>query len=237
MRSRVWTAAAAAACAVACGGNAHGSSTESSDEPSLPAACSALFGLPPSLLVDDFEDGDELLDASVGLHGLWYVENDGTGRQSPPAGERAPRSLVAEPGAPNSDARALHTEASGFRGWGAFVGVRLNAAVRATCTVDASASRGLSLWARGKGRVRVNFATPRTTPSGDGGDCSAPACSDFGAVVTLQDDWTRHELLFEELEQPDWADAADWEPTRLVRLSFWAEQGDLSLWLDDLRFF
>jgi hypothetical protein len=208
-----------------------------SEGPSLPAQCRALRDLPGALLVDDFEDGDALLETKGGLHGLWYVENDRTGEQSPPAGEQTGGALLAAPGAPTSAGHALHTTASGFRSWGAFVGVRLNATASRACTVDVSASRGLAFTARGQNGVRVNFASPVTTPVGDGGECDAAACSDYGAVIDLGDDWRRFELNFDELRQPDWAAAAEWQPERLVRLSFWAEQSGFQLWLDEVRFF
>jgi hypothetical protein len=85
--------------------------------------------------------------------------------------------------------------------------------------------------------VRVNFASPATTPVGDGGECDADACSDYGAVITLGSDWQRFELSFDELQQPEWAAPAEWQPERLVRLSFWAEQSDFQLWLDEVSFF
>src|ERR1041384_5583211 len=99
MWSRVCTAMAGA-CALACGGQQQDEAPGTSGEPSLPAECLALSGVPAALLVDDFEDGDERLAASDGLSGVWYVENDGTGTQVPPAGERAAGALLVAPGAP-----------------------------------------------------------------------------------------------------------------------------------------
>lgn len=225
-----------AAWLLACGGEKT-ASPDARDEPSLPTECRALHGLPAALLVDDFEDGDEFLNRGTGMSGSWYVENDGTGHQSPAPGSGEFGALLAEPGAPNNAAHALHTTASGFEDWGAFVGVRLNAAQRVACTVDLSASVGLAFQARGSGDVRVNLGTPLTTPVADGGECAAAACSDFGGSVTLRSEWRDYELRFDELAQPSWATTADWDPRRVVRLSFWAEQSDLDLWLDELRFF
>lgn len=218
-----------------CGGEDE-TRTEGTGTPALPADCEPLSGLPRTLLVDDFEDGDGRLDARAGLSGFWYVENDGTGTQQPSAEERAPEALLAEPGAPDSTAHSLHTSGRGFTRWGAFVGVRLNAAQSRSCTADVSASRGLAFTARGQGGLRVNFASPTTTPVGDGGECGGQRCSDFGATVMLTNQWSPFEVSFEELEQPDWAEPAEWQPQRLVRLSFWAEQSDFELWLDEVRF-
>lgn len=237
MRLRVWTALVATCWGTGCSGESRRELPEKTPDASLPTTCRALQGLPSTVLVDDFEDGDELLHPAEGLRGLWYVENDGTGEQEPPAGPRAPGSLVVAPGAPSSDRHALHTRARGFQSWGAFVGVRLNAARAGACTVDVSASQGLSFVARGTGDLRVNLGAPGTTPVTDGGECAAEACSDFGAVVTLGKDFRSYEVRFDELVQPDWAEPSAWEPERVVRVSFWAEQRDLDLWLDDVRFF
>jgi hypothetical protein len=193
----------------------------------LPEAC-APFSLGSSdFAIEDFEDGDEQL--GPGLNGAWYRGNDGTGTQTD--------ALLASPGAPGSEGYALHSAGSGFRKWGAFIAVRLNEAQHEVCAVDVSGLRGLELLARGQGGLRVNFATPLTTPRADGGECDTEACSDYGKAIELSDDWQSMKLHFDALAQPEWADRATWEPERLVRLSFWAEQGDFDIWLDDLRFY
>lgn len=216
-----------ACCLASACGKKSGTSSAPSEE--LPETCAPLVIRASTLTLDDFEDGNEQLGSSAGLHGAWYRENDGTGVQTD--------LLVDSPGARGSDAYALHTSGGGFRQWGAFVAVRLNEAKHAVCTVDVSALHGLALMARGQGGVRVNFGTPATTPRGDGGECDAEACSDYGRALVLTEDWQRFELDFDSLSQPDWAAGAEWEPQRLLRMSFWAEQGDFDIWLDDLSFY
>jgi hypothetical protein len=204
----------------------------------LPDHCEPATGPAGDLLIDDFEDGDELLDESANLHGLWYVENDGSGEQSPVAGSERPRgALIAMPGAPDSPRHALHTSGGGFQEWGAFVGVKLNASRFQPCPYDISRYAGVRLSLKGSGSVRVNLGTVITTPVGDHGECEGELCSDFGATLAVGPDWSRVDLRFDELSQPDWATPADLEPARALRLSFWAEQDEFDFWIDDVRFY
>jgi hypothetical protein len=202
----------------------------------LPERCESAAGPDGPLFVDDFEDDDELLDDSANLHGLWYVENDGSGMQRPAAGEREPGSLLDGPGSPRSTGRALHTSGSGFELWGAFVGVKLNASRSQACEYDLSAYSRLTLSVKGAGTMRVNVGTASTTPVDDWGACDSDACSDYGATLALEADWRTMQIQLDQLTQPDWATPAVWDPARALRLSFWAEQDDFDFWLDDLAF-
>lgn len=227
----------------ACGSAEHAGRHESpppaggsNDE--LPDSCAPAGSPARDLLVDDFEDGDELLDAAANLHGVWYVENDGSGEQSPPPGDaRPPGSLIEKPGAPRSPKHALHTSGRGFSGWGAFVAVKLNASRYAPCPYDLSRYRGVRLGLKGSGSVRLNLGSVNTTPVGDHGECETDTCSDYGATLALDDDWSERDLRFDELSQPDWATPAELDTARALRLSFWAEQEDFDFWIDDVRFY
>jgi hypothetical protein len=221
----------------ACGGNSTNDSPAARAPVSLPERCEPELGPDGRLFVDGFEDDDELLDESANLHGVWYVENDGSGEQSPPAAARATGALLDSPGAPGSTAHALHTSGGGFERWGAFVGVKLNASRSAPCVYDLSAYSRLTLSAKGAGSVRVNIGTVSTTPVEDYGECDSDTCSDYGATLDLDGDWREAHIGLDRLTQPDWATPAAWEPARALRLSFfWAAHQDFDLWLDDLVF-
>lgn len=229
----------------ACGGADEGGGRKGASEntpplatpATLPDACEPAASPSRPLLVDDFEDGDELLDTAANLHGAWYVGNDGTGEQLPPATERPAGSLLGAPGAPGSPRRALHTSGGGFEKWGAFVAVKLNASRFAACPYDVSRYAGLKLAIQGSGRLRFNLGTVVTTPVGDYGECETDACSDYGVELELDGDWRDVEVPFEQLTQPDWATPAELDTTRALRLSFWAEKDRFDFWLDDLRFY
>jgi hypothetical protein len=190
-----------------------------------------------ALLIDDFEDADLLLAPSAHLQGVWYVHNDGTGTQSPPADDQeVAAQLIAGSGSEHSPAHALHTSGEGFHLWGAFAAARLNSGRNQVCSLDLAAYSRLKLSARGRGSVRFNLGTSATTPVEDGGTCHQEACSDFGASIELSEEWRDITLELASLTQPDWATPAELDPQHALRLSFWAEGSDFDFWIDDLRF-
>jgi hypothetical protein len=201
----------------------------------LPNECSAAIGRESSLTLDDFEDGDLELDQAKNLHGVWYVNNDGTGEQMPPA-EAPNEGLVDGAGSPESPAHALHTNGAGFTRWGAFAAAHLNASRAHACAFDLSGYSILHLSIKGEGSLRVNLGTTATTPIVDGGSCTADACSDYGKSLDLTPDWQSLDLPLAELTQPDWASAVPLELSQALRISFWAEHDDFDFWVDDLRF-
>ncbi len=245
MRYRLACLLVACAALPACGGSDKSDGARGSDQtpaavetPGLPDACEPETSPAGGLLVDDFEDDDELLDRAANLHGSWYVENDATGEPPPPAGvERPAGPLLASPGAPGSPEHALHTSGGGFREWGAFVAVKLNASRFSPCTYDVSSYRGVKLSVKGSGSLRFNLGTVSTTPVDDYGECTTDTCSDYGRVLELDRDWQDVEVPFSGLTQPDWATPGALDLTRALRLSFWAEKEGFDFWLDDVRFY
>lgn len=199
-------------------------------------ACSPVSPPTGELLVDDFEDGDSTL-ASVGiLQGTWYVNNDGTGMQTPDAHDADGVASLVVVDDTDPSTWALHTAGAGFTRWGAFAAARLNGSGSDVCSVNLSRHRGLSLRVKGEGSLRVNLGTKATTPIVDGGDCATEACSDFGSSVQLSDGWREFVIPFADFTQPDWADVAVFEPATALRLSFWAERSNFDFWVDDVRF-
>jgi hypothetical protein len=114
--------------------------------------------------------------------------------------------------------------------------VKLNASRFQPCVYDLSAYSRLTFFAKGTGNLRVNIGTVSTTPVNDHGDCKSDKCSDYGASLALEDEWSPVELRLDELTQPAWATPAPWDPAHALRISFWAEQDAFDFWLDDLAF-
>lgn len=224
--------------AIACGSTAAKGAADSQNGPDTTGVtpCRAAVGPDATLTVDDFEDGDLQLDETNNLRGSWYVTNDGTGQQSPMPGAEN-EGLVDGAGSPESPAHALHTSGSGFTRWGAFAAARLNASNGQACAYDLSRYAGLHLSIQGAGSLRVNLGTAATTPVVDGGDCNAEACSDYGKSLLLDAEWQSVDVPFEQLAQPDWANAAPLELAKALRISFWAEREDFEFGVDDLQFY
>lgn len=222
----------------ACGSKSSNNSEAAPADPgdSLPSQCSAAAGRESSLTLDDFEDGDLALDRAKNLHGVWYVNNDGTGEQAPTPGAEH-EGFVESTGSPESPVHALHTRGAGFTRWGAFAAARLNASRDQACTFDLSRYSGVHLSIKGEGGLRVNLGTVATTPIVDGGACASDACSDYGKSLKLEASWQSLDVPFDELTQPDWASSAPLELGQALRISFWAERGDFDFWVDDLRLY
>lgn len=219
-----------------CGKEASHGPGRSPDDAALPIECSSATSDESALLVDDFEDGDLVLDRKRNLRGVWYVNNDGTGAQAPQPGDES-EGLVDSPGSPDSPEHALHTSGAAFTRWGAFAAARLNASRSGACSYDLSRYTGMRLSIKGEGSLRVNLGAVPTTPVVDGGTCSTDACSDYGKSLELTSDWQSQDVSFAELEQPAWATPAPLELESALRVSFWAERGDFEFWVDDLRFY
>lgn len=90
-------------------------------------------GLPSPLLIDDFEDGDSRAQPPLGW---WYPVNDKTSQQG----------FGIEPVSRDASVYALQTHGSGFRDWGAAVGVDLTG--EAPAPLDLLGYRNLCFLAR-----------------------------------------------------------------------------------------
>ncbi len=203
---------------------------------STAAVCSdeSARGVTPS--IDDFEDGDTVLQSS-NRHGYWYANNDGSGMQVPKSDPGGSTFTLDAPGSPSSPRHALHTAGSGFTRWGAFVSTNLNTRANTLCPYDVSSFSGITFNAKGTGALRVEIGTRVTTPVGDGGMCTSALCSDYGLDVTLSDGWSKVRIPFDAIQLPVWASPAPWKPEDVVRLSFWVERGDFDFWIDDVAFY
>jgi hypothetical protein len=202
-----------------------------------PAVCTPASAQSSPPLIDDFEDDDNLLLQPSNRHGYWYANNDGTGTQVPKADPSGASFTLDAPGSPSSVKHAMHTAGSGFTSWGAFVSTNLNVQTNLLCPYDVSSFSGIRFNAKGAGALRVELGTRVTTPVADGGQCAAEQCSDYGLDVTLSSDWSQVNIPFADVELPTWASPAPWQPTDVVRLSFWVVQGDFDFWIDDVTFY
>lgn len=161
---------------------------------------------------------------------FWFSYSDGSA-----GGVLRQEASTFEPGQ-----RALHVTASGFREWGAGVGVTLGelAAAQAPCEFDGSAYSGVRFRAKGHGAMRFAVATVPSMPIADGGSCrGGPACYDFpGANVSLKPEWETFEFAFCNLTPVGWGEAsARVDPHRLFSLQFRLPNGmDHDVWLDDV---
>jgi predicted esterase len=172
-----------------------------------------------------------------GREGWWFGYDDGSGQG------RAQREVVGVPGE-GGDNHALHLAASGFVRWGAGFGATLHPMSRANrgCAYDASVYAGVRLRARGSGRIWMNFADMRRTPTAEGGGCTLQReqCKDHpGVWLVLQDSWQTFEFPFCNFALQGWGGKQEpLEASTLVALHFRVGAREVvDAWIDDLSFY
>jgi hypothetical protein len=177
-------------------------------------------------LIDDFEDGNELVALLEARNGYWVTLTD-----TDP--ERAEPVLVptVRPGAVPGNRYAIHMAGGRHDVWGASVQVELGP----TC-YDASAYRGIAFDARGPGRLRAGVREVGAVPVGRGGTCTRDCYGSHVGVVVAGAGWTHHELTWDELHQEGATRPAD--PRRLNALEFLVRPDDTpyDLWIDNVAF-
>jgi hypothetical protein len=163
---------------------------------------------PSTLLIDDFEDGDT---QALATDGWWYVVNDGAGEQR----------FGIEPTSRSGSQLAAHTSGSGFRVWGAALGLDLTGYEH---RYDASAFDELRFWAR-------TGATPRdvsvTFLSGTG--------DHFALIVSLTTEWRQFVAPFAAAFPTEGDANRSLDTTDLEALQFFMlTDAAFDLWLDDV---
>jgi len=183
----------------------------------------------PDDLLSDFEDSSAAIVVRLGWpsrNGIWYTSNDAsrTCMQTPKpasqvaAGTKPTPYVGATPPSPApgpSGARALHAQWKGCTGWGAAIGVDINAAMNLDGTpytgpkvpYDLQSWAGVTFWAMALANtdvnVRVSAPMRATLKIADGGACDeadagAGRCGDnWGKTVTLPaGSWSRVTVRF-----------------------------------------
>jgi len=225
------------------GGEAHAADARplpsNMNESILNGPCSPAAPAGETLLIDDFEDGDNRPFKEFQREGYWYSASDTTpGEMSP-----KPNTFAAEP-LPDAESTpqnrlAAHLVASGYSDWGVVWGTSLrwvDAGVK--CPFNGSKFAGVKFRAKGTGRVRVNFGIPETIPKEYDG-VSVERCYDtHSRVVLLTPEWETYEVPWAELQQWGWGTQARFDATRILSLQFAVDGKNLpvDLWIDDITF-
>jgi hypothetical protein len=200
----------------------------------------------PTLLVDDLEDGDNLI-ATVGIrNGGWWVSSDGTSTTTPPA-DQAPSAERILGGRCGSE-YAMRVTGSAFTGWGAVLSTTFYYTDE-TAPYDASQFRGITFWARvgeeNDAPIRAQVQDSSTHLLG--GICNPESMTPdecyngFGTSLSdISNEWQKFTLEFSTLTQRDgWgyrADAVD--PTALYTLEWNLDPNrTFDLWVDDIWFY
>jgi hypothetical protein len=194
-------------------------------------------GVDPTLLIDDFEDGNNQLALIDGRDGPWFEANDGRGMQAPdPRAQVLPVLLMPPHG---TSMRGMHTSGAGFTLWGAYLAVHFVSNGQTGVPYDISNHSGVTFSAKlGNGMVtpHVRFEISET-----GTSVNCTTCGDhFGSQVALTMDWQTVTVPFSSLSQIGYGRPVQtaFDPTQALGLYFdWAANENFDFWLDDVWFY
>ena len=177
-------------------------------------------------LVDDFEDGNELVALLEARNGYWVTIAD-TDR----AASESVLLPSVRPEASGANRYALHVSGPRRTVWGASVQLEFGP----TC-YDASVYRGIAFDVLGPGRVYAGVREIDAVPVERGGTCQSGCYESHLQAVDATSHWTRHEIVWAELRQR--GSAVPVNPRRLSGLEFLVrpEGTPYDLWIDDVTF-
>jgi hypothetical protein len=179
-------------------------------------------------IIDDFEDGDDSLLPYESRVGLWRWVRDtdrpGTAPALLPIPQRNPSA---------KDRLALHVKGGVLQDWGATVEFTFQPAC-----YDASVYHGLSMRARGPGRVYLAVREVRLIPPEGGGTCQSSDCYNVHVKkFDLTDKYTTIDARWSELKQRGYHQPP-LDPTRIhsIAVMIRPEDTPYDLWIDNVRF-
>ena len=220
---------AAAGTAAVAGGASSTAGSNAGGMPSLPTGVDML---------DDMEDGNFYLSPKPPRFGYWYVAGDATVGGKLPAIAELIGTL-----APTRDASssAVHFIASGFKDWGATVGLTFADATQKRTAYDSGNALGISFWVRGSvtdnAKLRVLFPLVASDPSGKtcGGGGQGQCLDHFASQVSVTSQWQQVTVLFSSLHQAGWGvPLTAFDPTQMLGIEWTAGVANLDVWIDDL---
>ena len=190
-------------------------------------------------VIDDCEDNDNQVSHKGGRNGYWYTYADKQGTTiSPPAHTKF---LMSAGGAESSKHGAHMLGKVSANGDPLFAGMGFSF-TDPKGPYDASKYTGISFWAKvGPGSTKtVRLKVPDVNTDPDGKVCKE-CFNDFGADLTLTDQWKKYTIPFAAMKQmKDWGDPnpANVNKAKLYGLQFQVNDTGASydLWVDDLEF-
>jgi hypothetical protein len=190
-------------------------------------------------MIDDMENGTFYLLPKPPRFGYWYVAGDTTPGATLPKIEQ-----LNSPLDPPRDAstRAMHFVASGFKGWGATVGLTFADATQKRMPYNAGNALGISFWVRGSVadnvKLRVLFPIVDTDPSGKncGGATQGQCLDHFATQVAVTAQWQHLTVPFSSLHQAGWGVpiVGNFDPTQMLGIEWTAAATNIDVWIDDL---
>lgn len=178
-------------------------------------------------LIDDFEDGDDALAPLEQRAGFWRWARESDAPGTAPALIPVPRS-----DATARNKLALHVKGGQLFDWGAIVEVSF----RPSC-YDATSYDGLTLQAKGPGRVYIALREVGEIPPFEGGSCERDCYNSHVAKLELGRGWHSYQVRWSELHQRG-IGKPPLDASHLHSIAFMirAEDTPYDVWFDDVGF-
>lgn len=207
--------------------------TDPSDSPEK-AACP-----PGEGMISDGEHANQV-NQIKGRGGYWYTFVDKSGSTITPTSGALGGTFSMTKGGRDGSGNAARMYGQIGGGDVVFAGMGLNF-VDPKGQYDASAYQGISFWAKktnGSGNMRLKVPDVNTDP--DGGVCSE-CFNDFGADITLTEQWTQYFFPFSRLKQgKGWGNPlkSSIDATKVYGIQFQVNEKNMvfDIWVDDIQF-
>ena len=211
-------------------------------------SCRQILGLQPRevsgcsdpFMIDDMEDGDEVICKSTNRDGNWFRYGYGASTNLEPAPGKFTQTQI--PGGRGSSHYAARLKGSGYDV--AAMGFTFDVEGLAVVPYNVGMTEGIKFWMRSSAAVSVNSVTPETLAA----DLSGGACVDtnncgnfFASRITTPnpDAWVEYFVPFSSLAQLAGGGSATWSRSRVLGFNFIVENPSVAfeVWVDDIAFF
>jgi hypothetical protein len=204
--------------------------------PDIPKGCTS------TLVIDDMEDGDQLICASQSRSGDWWTALGPTlATIDPPTNEDFPAFPLGADARPGS-AYGMHLAGQGFGrtddDWAS-----LGFFVAGGDAYSLSASQGIKFYAKSSVdlEIRVTFATATTTPTAEGGDCVEDCNDHYALAAAFTTTWQEFTIPFGDLAQAGWGEKPkDLAHTLFIYFGYVGPDGGATTFdflVDDIRLY
>jgi len=226
------------ATALACGGCRKKISATSEEAKSSPEgrACPKEVGT-----ISDGEANSNQINVIKGRGGYWYTFLDKEGSTVTPQAGALGGTFEMAPGGANGTKYAARMQGKVASAEIVYAGMGLNF-LDPKGQYDASAFKGISFWAKkGPGSTaKVRLKVPDKTTEPDGKICTE-CFNDFGADLTLTDEWQQFTLPFSAMRQlKGWGSprGSAIDPTTIYGIQFQVNDkgADYDIWVDEIEF-
>lgn len=195
--------------------------------------CASDIVIPATDMIDNMEDGNNVILAVGGRVGNWYPFGDGTGSATLEMLPLSPKRV--------GSTTALHFTSMGFTTWGSGMGFDFNNAGTGEADkkiYNASTYSGITFWGKASAAIGITVQFPDSNTQKAGGKCTT--CDhNWGALVPLTTEWQRFVVHWSDLQlEPGTVPTPTaFDKAGIIAFQLFFNPGKtVDLWLDDIAF-